>query len=316
MDAFVFVASTGRPDSAESKADRRRIRSHAMRGTAVARRAKGNYGQHNRRQLPLFLKPAADKERENPSPQQGLYDSAPEVLLVPPPLSVQGYELAKLTYGFDILSLSALASAHLSRSSVRMLASNPTNLQKVAQLRQPSWLDFVPARYSESRLLQAAVDCTLARAHRSLHPDSGISETAVIKLYLKALSEVQEALGDKLEERWARPDVLCATKILAFYEFLQFSEPAPWLHHITGMQKLMKLRGPENYSTDLEQQILMSHTGTIVSKLYLAYYKWDGLLICGISFTNPCLLGKTASSRSQSGKHFCRPSPVLRDQRI
>jgi hypothetical protein len=35
----------------------------------------------------------------------------------------------------------------------------------------------------------------------------------------------------------------------------------------------MKLRGPENYSTDLEQQMLMSQTGTIVSKLYVAYYR-------------------------------------------
>jgi hypothetical protein len=219
MDAFVFVTSTGRPDLGESKVDGRRIRRHAMRGVAIARRAKGDYGQHNRRQLPLFLEPTADKAKENTFPQQELFNSALEaVYMVPPPLSAQGYELAKLTYGFDILSLSALASVHLSRASVRILASGPANLQKLAQLRQPSWLDFVPARYSESRLLQAAVDCTLARAHRSLHPDSGISETAVIKLYLKALSELQEALGDKLEGRWARPDVLCATKILAFYE--------------------------------------------------------------------------------------------------
>lgn len=220
MDAFVFVTSTGRPDLAESKVDRRRIRRHAMHGIAIARRAKGDYGQHNRRQLPLFLEPTADKEEEDTfPPQQELFNPALDaVYMIPPPLSAQGYELAKLTYGFDILSLSALASVHLSRAFVRILAFSPANLQKLAQSRQPSWLDFVPARYSESRLLQAAVDCTLARAHRSLHPDWGISETAVIKLYLKALSELQEALGDELEGRWARADVLCATKILAFYE--------------------------------------------------------------------------------------------------
>jgi hypothetical protein len=199
--------------------DRHRIRRHAMRRMAIARRAKGDYGQHNRRQLPLFLEPTAGKVKENTSPQQELFNSALEVAyMVPSPLSAQGYELAKLTYGFELSSLSALASVHLSRASVRILASSPTSLQKLAQLRQPSWLDFIPARYAESRLVQAAVDCTLARAHRSLHPDSGISETAVIKLYLKALSQLQEALGDKLERRWARADVLCATKILAFYE--------------------------------------------------------------------------------------------------
>ncbi|KFY79525.1 hypothetical protein V499_01500 [Pseudogymnoascus sp. VKM F-103] len=288
-DAFVFVTSTGRPDLAESKVDRRKIRRHAMHGIAIARRAKGDYGQHNRRQLPLFLEPTADKEKEkeNTSPQQELFNSALEtVYMIPPPLSAQGYELAKLTYGFDILSLSALASVHLSRSFVRILAFSPANLQKLAQSRQPSWLDFVPARYSESRLLQAAVDCTLARAHRSLHPDYlGISETAVIKLYLKALSELQEALGDELEGRWARPDVLCATKILAFYEFLQFSQLGRWLHHIDGTRKLMRLRGPENYSSDFEQQMLMSQTGTIFHEsmsvgedCFLEEPKWKALL--------------------------------------
>ncbi|EGU73895.1 hypothetical protein FOXB_15593 [Fusarium oxysporum f. sp. conglutinans Fo5176] len=264
MDAFVFITSTGRPGQAESEVDRHRIRRHAMRGMAIARRAKGDYGQHNRRQLPLFLEPTASTVKENTSLQLELFNSALEVAhMVPSPLSAQGYELAKLTYGFELLSLSALASVHLSRASVRILASSPTRLQKLAQLRHPSWLDFVPARYAESRLLQAAVDSTLARAHRSLHPDSGISETAVVKLYLKALSQLQEALGDKLERRWARADVLCAIKILSFYEFLQFPQSAQWLHHITGAQKLMRLRGPENYSTDFEQQMLMSQTGTI-----------------------------------------------------
>ncbi|KAK1990168.1 hypothetical protein LX36DRAFT_593126 [Colletotrichum falcatum] len=280
MDAFVFVTLTGRPDLAESKADRRRIRRHAMRGVAIARRARGDYGQHNLRQLPLFHERSADKEKENTYPQQEQFNPAPRaVCMVPPPLSAQGYELAKLTYGFDILSLSALASVHLGRASVRILASSPANLRKLARLRQPSWLDFVPAWYSESRLLQAAVDCTLARAHRSLHPDSGISEATVIKLYLKAISELREALGDKLERRWAHPDVLCATKILAFYEFLQFSQLGRWLHHTTGTQRLMRLRGPENYSTDLEQQMLMSQTGTIASSLHLAYYLLNSLLM-------------------------------------
>ncbi|KAH7304678.1 hypothetical protein B0I35DRAFT_444735 [Stachybotrys elegans] len=274
--AFVFITSTG-PDVAEREVDRRRIRRHAMRGVAMARRARGDYGQHNRRQLPLFLGPTTQKENTPPP-------HVDPVHMVPPSLPAQGYELAKLTYRFDILSLSALASVHLSRSSARTLAPCPASMQKLAEMRQPSWLDFVPARYSESRLLQAAVDCTLARAHRSLHPHSDISETTAIRLYLKALSELQEALDDKLEGRWASPDVLCATKILTFYEFLQCSQ-SQWLHHITGTQKLMRLRGPDNYSTDLEQQILMSQTGTIFHEsmsigedCFLEEPKWKTLL--------------------------------------
>ncbi|KAF4340719.1 hypothetical protein FBEOM_5358 [Fusarium beomiforme] len=320
MDAFVFITSTGRPGQAESEVDRQRIRRHAMRSMAIARRAKGDYGQHNRRQLPLFLEPTASKVKENTSLQQELFNSALEVAhMVPSPLSAQGYELAKLTYGFELLSLSALASVHLSRASVRILASSPTRLQILAQLRHPSWLDFVPARYAESRLLQAAVDCTLARAHRSLHPDSGISETAVVKLYLKALSQLQEALGDKLERRWARADVLCAIKILAFYEFLQFSQSAQWLHHIAGARKLMRLRGPENYSTDFEQQMLMSQIGTIFHEsmsigedCFLEELKWKALLSSIAAVERPTNLIKSLDCHPLLSSLWIHASPAAR----
>ncbi|EXL66926.1 hypothetical protein FOPG_16927 [Fusarium oxysporum f. sp. conglutinans race 2 54008] len=320
MDAFVFITSTGRPGQAESEVDRHRIRRHAMRGMAIARRAKGDYGQHNRRQLPLFLEPTASTVKENTSLQLELFNSALEVAhMVPSPLSAQGYELAKLTYGFELLSLSALASVHLSRASVRILASSPTRLQKLAQLRHPSWLDFVPARYAESRLLQAAVDSTLARAHRSLHPDSGISETAVVKLYLKALSQLQEALGDKLERRWARADVLCAIKILSFYEFLQFPQSAQWLHHITGAQKLMRLRGPENYSTDFEQQMLMSQTGTIFHEsmsigedCFLEELKWKALLSSIAAVERPTNIIKNLDCHPVLSSLWIHASPAAR----
>ncbi|KNB17777.1 hypothetical protein FOXG_22179 [Fusarium oxysporum f. sp. lycopersici 4287] len=293
MVAFVFITSTGRPGQAESEVDRHGIRRHTMRSMAIARRAKGDYGQHNRRQLPLFLEPTASKVKENTSLQQELFNSALEVAhMVPSPLSAQGYELAKLT---------------------------PTRLQKLAQLRHPSWLDFVPARYAESGLLQAAVDCTLARAHRSLHPDSGISETAVVKLYLKALSQLQEALGDKLERRWARADVLCAIKILAFYEFLQFSQSAQWLHHITGAQKLMRLRGPENYSTDFEQQMLMSQTGTIFHEsmsigedCFLEELKWKALLSSIATVERPTNIIKSLDCHPVLSSLWIHASPAAR----
>ncbi|KAJ4079278.1 hypothetical protein NW760_015222 [Fusarium oxysporum] len=99
MDAFVFITSTGRPGQAESEVDRHRIRRHAMRGMAIARRAKGDYGKHNRRQLPLFLEPTASTVKENTFLPLELFNSALEVAhMVPSPLSAQGYELAKLTF--------------------------------------------------------------------------------------------------------------------------------------------------------------------------------------------------------------------------
>lgn len=221
MDAFLFVAISGRPDLRESKAERLKIRRHAMRSVAVARRQRGDYGQHNRRQLPIFLQSAATKETD-PAFENKSETPPPEVackLLTNP--SSQGYEAARIRHGFDILSLSALTSVYLSRHSVQILCSKPQQLQNLMGLREASWLDFVPSQYPESRVLQLAVDCTMAQAHRLLYPNAGSTEAAVIRLYLKALAQLQVALLN--ERQWARPDVLCATQILAFYEVSDFA---------------------------------------------------------------------------------------------
>ena len=226
MEAFMFVSLSRRPDQVESKEERRRIRQHAMRSVANARRERGGYGQHNRRQIPIFIKSTGFEGKEYPSSQKrcqgneesdGLPEVIPRILPLP---SAQGYESARIRHGFDILSLSALTSVYLSRHSVQTLCSSPQQLQRLMRIREPSWLDFIPSQYAESKVLQAAVDCTMAQACRLLYPDAGTTEAVVITLYLKALSELQAALCDG--ERWARPDVLCATQILAFYEVSRY----------------------------------------------------------------------------------------------
>lgn len=50
---------------------------------------------------------------------------------------------------------------------------------------------------------------------------------------------------------------------MVLLQFLRFSRSERWLGHIAGTRKLIKLRGPKRYSTGLEQQMLMSQTGTI-----------------------------------------------------
>ncbi|KAM5529533.1 hypothetical protein FOXYSP1_17377 [Fusarium oxysporum f. sp. phaseoli] len=183
MDAFVFVTSTGRPGQAESEVDRHRIRRHAMCGMAIARRAKGDYGQHNRRQLPLFLEPTASTVKENTSPQQELFNSALEVASM----------------------------------------------------------------------------------------------------------------------------------------FLQFSESAQWLNHITGARKLMKLRGPENYSTDLEQQMLMSQTGTIFHEsmsigedCFLEELKWKALLSSIAAVERPTNMIKSLDCHPVLSSLWIHASPAAR----
>jgi hypothetical protein len=222
MASFVFITSSGPPNQAESQAQRHQIRRQAMRDVAIARRQRGTYGQHNLRQYPVFYPNSEEGRVQAAFPQQESYedgnaDVTPDMLWkVLPSLSAQGYERARIDRGFDILSLSALTSVHITGATVQTLSSDPERLRALLQEREVSWLDFIPLQYSQSDLLQVAVDCTLAQAQRLLCPNSAATESTVLRLYGNALFKLQAALSDK--DRWSRPDVLCATQILAIYE--------------------------------------------------------------------------------------------------
>lgn len=220
MEAFIFIQKSGRQDQKESNAGRLRIRRHAMCSAASDCRERGGYGQHNRQQLPVFVE-TTNFQDVNAAPSHEPSSSVWEVdlkLLSCP--STQGYKAARIRHRFDILSLSALIAVYLSRQSVTIMCSNPHRMQKLVGHSEASWLDFMPALYPESKILQSAVDCTLARAHPLLYPLTGTTEAAVINLYLKAIAELQAALSNP--SRCVQIDVLCATQILAFYEVSDF----------------------------------------------------------------------------------------------
>lgn len=139
---------------------------------------------------------------ESPSPTYGL--------------SAKGYELTSMRSDFDINDLSTLATLHVGRAARAALSKNPYHL--IYQLRshkQWSYLSYLPSLYGHVPCLSDAADCVIARARQIISPHENW-EAAVITLYVKALDSLQKAL-DSPETRY-RPEVLCATEILALYE--------------------------------------------------------------------------------------------------
>jgi hypothetical protein len=254
---FQFINSTiTTPTVPQDLAIRALIRKQAMKKASAARKRDGNYGKHNLRQYPVFLfdqaNPANEHTAESPR-EQGVtikqQESPVRVVSVAPPvkpraprsktkikvedrqhwiarhahtesipvgLSARGYELTSMKTDFDILDLSTLATLHVGRMARRALSQNPYHL--VSQLRafkQWSYLSFLPSMYGQISCLSDATDCVIARVRQIISPNQNW-EAAVITFYVRALDSLQKALDDP-EERF-KPEVLCATEILALYE--------------------------------------------------------------------------------------------------
>ena len=244
---FQFINSTlDNPIVPRDNSVRVTIRKQAMKKASAARRRDGNYGKHNLRQYPIFLydtdnpiKPAdapqqlnqakaeeqADVETAKESaPAQEPHikqspDSISKVILyesIPRSLSARGYELTSMKSDFDINDLSTLSTLHINRAARAALSQNPYHL--IYQLRshkQSSYLSYLPSRYGQIPCLSDATDCVIARARQIISPNRNW-ESAVISFYLKALNSLQKAL-DNPKQRF-KPEVLCATEILALYE--------------------------------------------------------------------------------------------------
>ncbi|KAG9243613.1 hypothetical protein BJ878DRAFT_510021 [Calycina marina] len=294
---FQFVNSTvDTPKVPENLAIRALIRKQAMKKASAARRRDGNYGKHNLRQYPIFLfdqenameQPSGsqnwnvDKEplradlrtvsepRDAPRPYRGQPVAISEVARVetiPRKLSARGYELTSMKSDFDVNDLSTLSSLHVNRAARAALSQNPCHL--IYQLRshkQSSYLSYLPSRYGQIPCLSDATDCVIARARQIISPNRGW-EAAVITFYLKALDSLQKAL-DNPKQRF-KPEVLCATEILALYELLDPSGGPAWVRHAAGAARLVQLRGPHNYRTGFEKALLMAHTGSIMTECLL-----------------------------------------------
>jgi hypothetical protein len=272
---FIFV------DGAlpRTTAQRRRIRQHTMRKVAASRKELGTYSKCNVGQYPVFMDGGQRTEEPAGQVPRVAVGQSKIVCVIPRSVPAQGYERARITFDFDLLSLSALTSFHFTRVSAKALTTSRERLRGVLMSsRDASYLDYVPQLYSQSRLIRRVVDCTLARAKRTVTGDSNVAESEILLLYGSALLELQSALQDP--KRRFDAEVLCATHLLAMYEvgvptnsdegftkfgqLLDLTSTTRWERHVSGMIKLMEMRGAHRYATDFERCLFTSALGTIV----------------------------------------------------
>jgi hypothetical protein len=275
---FQFVNSTiDTPTVPQDLAIRALIRKQAMKKASAARRRDGNYGKHNLRQYPVFLfdqnntidgelaakvwdqgkdfqcdteRPARtnghkDTRKNKKAEQNGDKTNVERWLAkhtsVPASLPARGYELTSIKSEFDILNLSTLATAHINRAGRAALSQNPYHLiHQLRSSKQQSYLSFLPSRYGQIPCLSDATDCVIARARQIINPNRNW-EATVISFYVKALDSLQRAL-DCPKLRY-KPEVLCATEILALYEVC---------YPLSMLEKLLLMK-PCSFLTQLER---------------------------------------------------------------
>jgi hypothetical protein len=69
---------------------------------------------------------------------------------------------------------------------------------------EPSYLNQIPSYYESSLPLCSVVKCTMAQYKRAMQPEAHVRDIDVLRLYGKALKELQVALND--ERQCLQPD--------------------------------------------------------------------------------------------------------------
>ena len=186
---------------------------------------------------------------------------------------MNGYEKTRSAYNFELNWLSALAVNHVGRApsddSAPIPLSHRTTVHDWLDLSESSFLEFIPALYDFSPLIQDLVEAMLAKAHQVLPPSQHdvTHDRKVLSLYGKALRSVQDALKD--EDALYSPETLCATHLIQLYEILELGPPAVWIAHTKGMHHLIRLRGPKRFTSRLERALLCTQFQHIFSQAFM-----------------------------------------------
>ncbi|KAK0936027.1 hypothetical protein LTR29_012399 [Friedmanniomyces endolithicus] len=191
------------------------------------------------------------------------------------------YERTRSRFGIDLQSLSLLTNFNVGKSTIALLAADPTRLASLLNVEQRSYLKYVPERYGRSECLTAATDCLLARVRAVLAPNEENSATCN-RLYGKALHALQDAITCDSSNMDA--DVLCATQLLSLHELLDPSRDTAWSHHVQGSARLVRHRSASRFHTDFERALFAAHVGGVVSEClmnnthcYLEQREWIAL---------------------------------------
>jgi hypothetical protein len=219
----------------------RKIRSHAMRGTAASRKKSGTWGKQNQLQYPVacpsgseytssdFSEAATDSSEDQDSEAHSLGKEIVKNSIYRPfdddltcelnlglSMPLSGLDQLAAEIGINVLDLSALTTVHIGQEATTFLKKNPNGLVNLVRNQRPSYLTHVTTRYGCSDCLDDAIRCVATKAHRVLTA-SGKGDRAIeLNLYGKALRSLQSAID--LEDGWKNPNILCAVQVLSLYE--------------------------------------------------------------------------------------------------
>ncbi|KAI6893752.1 hypothetical protein KC318_g4298 [Hortaea werneckii] len=307
-DSFAFIVSDGPkvPRSARTM-----IRKQAMKDVGIARKKRGNYGRANQRQVLGSMadaSPVVDGDPSNVSvpcaedesgdssstladideyiPRPSRVTDATQRSLVPFDLlsssmsSCPAYQSARSRFGVELSDLGVLTNFNVGKSTIAIIAADPSRLITLLGRHQWSYLEFVPARYGHSKCLTAATDALLARVQFVMSPNKSLG-TNCGRFYGRALRALQDALMDN--KAAVEADVLAATQLIALHEvgqirshqsilltdahqLLDGSHSAAWSHHVEGSARLIKYRSPDRFRTEYEKALFAAHVGAVVSE--------------------------------------------------
>ncbi|KAI3322967.1 hypothetical protein HD806DRAFT_497400 [Xylariaceae sp. AK1471] len=222
---FEFVAQ--RSNGTLSREDRSRVRRHAMKTIGASRRRTSD------------VAPAYTAIRSST-----------------PSWSLSGLELLVKDSGLDPMDLSALASVHLGAVVSAVIQMEAGQLRHVLLCRQRSYFSFIPARFGHVVALDDAFRCLVTIVHSKLIPTHKRSDNIIFRYYGKALRSLQSAVDDPVN-RYAA-ETLCAASILALFELFNSSNGViSWSNHMAGVSRLIQLRGPDQFTSEFEQALLI-----------------------------------------------------------
>ncbi|PTB37944.1 hypothetical protein M441DRAFT_173355 [Trichoderma asperellum CBS 433.97] len=259
--------------------DRAKTRRDIMQKVAQKRKAEPKYRHPNSRQLPLFIprddlcdSSAKYKEsqtfnvtkRHAKTKSEDVFmrtDTTYLRTLTPTYSTV----LAKTNLHF--IDLSLLTSVGVGRYTGQRLLESPQIISHFFKGRNWSYFQYIPLHYQQNVLIRSATDCVLARVRWLLAPDDRKWEFLALSCYSRALSKLQDAIHSTSQHITA--EVLCATLTLGLYELLNPSREDAWMKHTAGATYIIKLRGPQNYTSEFEKCLFMGHVGPMATEAIL-----------------------------------------------
>ncbi|KAI0205315.1 hypothetical protein F4808DRAFT_411281 [Astrocystis sublimbata] len=306
---------------------RSRVRSHAMKKTAAARRASTGWGKVNTRQLPEFSITQTFGQTGSHVRPRAQRPAVTYNEIIPPasmntlstfhlghpvdnrlfrPMSLTGVELLASEVGINILDLSALTEIQCGWTACAVLVSRGDYINGLVgpSRRRSTYLHSVASRYGSSPCLDAALRCVAVRARKVLGPPAQDCDERESLQYVAALQLLQKSM-DHVEER-KQPEVLAAINLLSLFELLRYTREQAWSLHICGAARWIRARGPGSFGSDFDMRLVLSLVSAITHEsmrrneaCFLAEASWQQMLRSSI------LPSEAFSTRSHLAVSLC-----------